>query len=57
VPNLRHHLASFAAFQPTAGERERHDADAMRELASKPLELARGLELEWLGVAGLPPEL
>ena len=33
-------------------QRERDDADAMRELAASPLELAPGLELEWLGVAG-----
>jgi L-ascorbate metabolism protein UlaG (beta-lactamase superfamily) len=45
-------MASFARFSANRGERERHDTDAMRELASKPLELARGLELEWLGVAG-----
>ncbi len=52
MPNLLHHLASFARFSANREERERHDADAMRELTSKPLELARGLELEWLGVAG-----
>jgi L-ascorbate metabolism protein UlaG (beta-lactamase superfamily) len=49
---LRHHLASFARFSAHRGERERHDADAQRELARRPLELPRGLELEWLGVAG-----
>jgi L-ascorbate metabolism protein UlaG (beta-lactamase superfamily) len=47
-----HHARSFARFAANRGERERHDADAMRELEGKPLELARGLELEWLGVAG-----
>jgi L-ascorbate metabolism protein UlaG (beta-lactamase superfamily) len=52
VPDLLPHLASFARFAANRGERERHDADAMRELASRPLQLARGLELEWLGVAG-----
>jgi L-ascorbate metabolism protein UlaG (beta-lactamase superfamily) len=52
LPDLLHHLASFARFSANRGERERHDADTMRELARKPLELARGLELEWLGVAG-----
>jgi L-ascorbate metabolism protein UlaG (beta-lactamase superfamily) len=45
-------MASFARFAAARGTRERHDADAMRELAARPLELARGLELEWLGVAG-----
>lgn len=52
MPDLVHHLASFARFSANRGERERHDADAMRELASRPLELTPGLELEWLGVAG-----
>jgi L-ascorbate metabolism protein UlaG (beta-lactamase superfamily) len=52
VPELYHHIASFARFAADRGRRERHDADAMRELASKPLALAPGLELEWLGVAG-----
>jgi L-ascorbate metabolism protein UlaG (beta-lactamase superfamily) len=52
VPDLAHHLASFARFAAARGERERDDADAMRELAASPLQLARGLELEWLGVAG-----
>jgi L-ascorbate metabolism protein UlaG (beta-lactamase superfamily) len=52
VPDLLRHIASFARFSANRGERERHDADAMRELASRPLALARGLELEWLGVAG-----
>jgi L-ascorbate metabolism protein UlaG (beta-lactamase superfamily) len=52
MPDLLHHITSFARFSANRGERERHDADAMRELASKPLELTRGLELEWLGVAG-----
>jgi L-ascorbate metabolism protein UlaG (beta-lactamase superfamily) len=52
VPDLRHQVASFARFAANRGERERDDADAMRELAASPLELALGLELEWLGVAG-----
>lgn len=52
VPDIAHQLASFARFAANRGERERDDADAMRELATRPLELARGLELEWLGVAG-----
>jgi L-ascorbate metabolism protein UlaG (beta-lactamase superfamily) len=52
VPDLLGHLASFARFSANREQRERDDAEAMRELASRPLELARGLELEWLGVAG-----
>ena len=52
MPDLVHHIASFGRFSANRGKRERDDADAMLELASKPLELAQGLELEWLGVAG-----
>jgi L-ascorbate metabolism protein UlaG (beta-lactamase superfamily) len=52
VPDIAHQLASFARFAANRGERERDDADAMRELADRRLELTRGLELEWLGVAG-----
>jgi L-ascorbate metabolism protein UlaG (beta-lactamase superfamily) len=52
VPSLVHQIASFARFATARGERERDDADAMRELAAGPLQLAAGLELEWLGVAG-----
>jgi L-ascorbate metabolism protein UlaG (beta-lactamase superfamily) len=52
VPRLAHRIAQFARYAATGGGRERHDADAMRELAARPLELARGLALEWLGVAG-----
>jgi len=52
VPDLAHQIAGFARFAANRGERERDDADAMRELSATPLELARGLELEWLGVAG-----
>ncbi len=52
MPDLVHQIASFARFAANRGERERDDADAMRELAARPLELTRGLELEWLGVAG-----
>ena len=52
MPDLVHHIASFARFAANREERERHDADAMLELGRKPLELVQGLELEWLGVAG-----
>ncbi len=52
VTSLAHHIASFARFAANREERERHDADAMRELEGEPLELTPGLELEWLGVAG-----
>jgi acyl-coenzyme A synthetase/AMP-(fatty) acid ligase len=49
---LAQEIKDFARFAANRGERERDDADAMRELADRPLELTRGLELEWLGVAG-----
>ncbi len=52
LPDLVHHITSFARFAANREEHERHDADAMQELSSRPLGLARGLELEWLGVAG-----
>ncbi len=52
LPRIAHHLASFARFRAHRDERERSDAQAMRELAADPPPLARGLELEWLGVAG-----
>jgi L-ascorbate metabolism protein UlaG (beta-lactamase superfamily) len=52
VANLAHRIANFARYAAIDGGRERHDADAMRELAARPLELRAGLELEWLGVAG-----
>ncbi len=52
MPDLAHHIASFARFAASRGDRERHDADVMRELAGRPPEMASGLELEWLGVAG-----
>ncbi len=52
MADLIHQIANFARFVANRGERERDDADAMRELATTPPALAPGLELEWLGVAG-----
>jgi len=52
LPNIAHHFASYARFRSHRDERERSDAQAMRELAAAPPQLPRGLELEWLGVAG-----
>ncbi|HWL89680.1 MAG TPA: MBL fold metallo-hydrolase, partial [Polyangiaceae bacterium] len=46
------HLQSFAHFAAHRAERERDDAAVLRELASVPLSLPAGLELEWLGTAG-----
>jgi L-ascorbate metabolism protein UlaG (beta-lactamase superfamily) len=52
LPSLVGHLSSFARFRAHRQERERADGVAMRDLASGPLGLPAGLELEWLGVAG-----
>jgi L-ascorbate metabolism protein UlaG (beta-lactamase superfamily) len=52
VPDLLAHMSSFARYVAHRGEREREDAQTLRELADRPLGLAPGLELEWLGVAG-----
>jgi L-ascorbate metabolism protein UlaG (beta-lactamase superfamily) len=46
------YLADFARFVARKGPQERHDAQALRELEQRPLTLARGLELRWLGVSG-----
>jgi L-ascorbate metabolism protein UlaG (beta-lactamase superfamily) len=46
------YLADFARFVATKGTQERHDAQALRELQTRPLELPPGLELQWLGVSG-----
>jgi L-ascorbate metabolism protein UlaG (beta-lactamase superfamily) len=51
VPSLVSQIASFA-HHAASRDRGRDDTDAMRELVARPIELARGLELEWLGVAG-----
>ncbi|UJA20241.1 MBL fold metallo-hydrolase [Thermoleophilia bacterium SCSIO 60948] len=46
------HLASFGRFLSRREERERADTDAFDELSRRPLPLAPGLEIEWLGTAG-----
>jgi L-ascorbate metabolism protein UlaG (beta-lactamase superfamily) len=46
------YLADFARFVASKGDQERHDAQALAELQSRPLGLPAGLELEWLGVSG-----
>jgi L-ascorbate metabolism protein UlaG (beta-lactamase superfamily) len=46
------YLADFARFAANKGDQERHDAQALAELQSRPLGLPPGLELEWLGVSG-----
>lgn len=46
------YLADFARFVARKGEQERHDAQALSELQSRPLTLPPGLELQWLGVSG-----
>jgi L-ascorbate metabolism protein UlaG (beta-lactamase superfamily) len=46
------YLADFARFVTKKGTQERHDAQALSELEQRPLTLAPGLELRWLGVSG-----
>jgi L-ascorbate metabolism protein UlaG (beta-lactamase superfamily) len=46
------HLADLARFTANRSARERDDREALRDLETPSLELPRGLELEWLGVAG-----
>jgi L-ascorbate metabolism protein UlaG (beta-lactamase superfamily) len=46
------YIADFARFVARKDAQERHDADALRELERVPLDLPKGLELEWLGVSG-----
>ncbi|MFY9615914.1 MAG: MBL fold metallo-hydrolase [Candidatus Dormiibacterota bacterium] len=45
-------LIGFARFLPARAAHEQEDAAALRELQQRPLKLPRGLEIEWLGVAG-----
>lgn len=44
-------VASLAGFLARRDARERDDIAALADLAGRPLPLARGLELEWLGTA------
>jgi L-ascorbate metabolism protein UlaG (beta-lactamase superfamily) len=46
------YLADFARFLTVKSSQERHDAQALGELQSRPLELPAGLEVQWLGVSG-----
>jgi L-ascorbate metabolism protein UlaG (beta-lactamase superfamily) len=46
------HLAELVASPATSRLRDRGDRGALAELESRPLELPRGLEIEWLGVSG-----
>ena len=46
------YLADFARFVTSKSAQEHHDAQALAELEARPLELARGLEVQWLGVSG-----
>jgi L-ascorbate metabolism protein UlaG (beta-lactamase superfamily) len=46
------HVADLARSAATRGSRARDDAEALRELESRPLELPAGLSVQWLGVSG-----
>ena len=46
------HIADLARFRANRDARERDDAQTLGALETRPLELAPGLELEWLGVSG-----
>jgi len=46
------HLGELARSAATRRSSERHDAQTLRELEARTLELPPGLEVEWLGVSG-----
>ena len=46
------HIADLARSAATRGSRARDDAEALRELESRPVELPPGLSVHWLGVSG-----
>jgi L-ascorbate metabolism protein UlaG (beta-lactamase superfamily) len=46
------HIADLARARATRASRRREDIAALSELEAGDLEVARGLELEWLGVSG-----
>ena len=46
------HIADLARSAATRGSRARDDAEALRELESRTVELPAGLSVQWLGVSG-----
>jgi L-ascorbate metabolism protein UlaG (beta-lactamase superfamily) len=52
VPGPLGHLGELAKARATRRSSERADAQVLRELEARPLELPAGLEVEWLGVSG-----
>ena len=46
------YIADFARFVANKATQEQHDVQALAELERRPLGLAPGLELRWLGVSG-----
>jgi hypothetical protein len=46
------YLADFARFAATKSSQEQHDRQALAELERRPLALAPGVSLSWLGVSG-----
>lgn len=52
VPAPLRHIGELARARATRRSAERDDRQALGELERRPLELPRGLEVEWLGVSG-----
>jgi L-ascorbate metabolism protein UlaG (beta-lactamase superfamily) len=52
MANPLRHLGELAAAAATRHSRERDDRQAAAEMGRKPLDMPRGLEIEWLGVSG-----
>lgn len=52
MPGPLGHLGELAKARATRRSSERADAQVLRELEARPLELPAGLEVEWLGVSG-----
>jgi L-ascorbate metabolism protein UlaG (beta-lactamase superfamily) len=52
VPGPAHHVADLVRSAATRGSRARDDAEALRELEGRAVDLPEGLSIQWLGVSG-----